>query len=143
MTTATAPAPRIRRGHYPVLERPAAPPSNDLAAEVAQRLAEYGPGCFIKSWEERPEGQQLIFTTRLKTFHKWRAHFMGEGLGDTDAAPWEAPPPDADTLRVYMQRVHCYSRHTRSEHITALRLYLDYWERPDLYRLVRPLRGAK
>ena len=103
-----------------------------VAAEMA-RARKYGKNYYIMSWEDRSEDQQAILEERLRTFQKWRRR-QGDLLPDDDN--WELKPPSRILLALYIQKVSMCGDNYRYQIFAVLRLYLKYWERPDLFRLV-------
>ena len=112
-------------------KRPTAP-----AESVEVALAEavpYGRHYFLKPWEQRTFDQQDMLEQRISAFQNWRRQ-EGEYLPNRHV--WELPPPDAGILRRYIIKTSlCYPHHCYQVN-TALRVYLKYWRRPDLFRMV-------
>ena len=92
----------------------------------------YGRHYWIKPLERRPPTMRRHIQEALDAFHNWRRQ-QGE---DPGAEPWQAPPPDASTLRVYLEKVNMCSQAWRERSRAALRLYLKAHRRPDLFRMV-------
>ena len=103
-----------------------------VAAEMA-RAREYGKNYYLMPWDERSEDQQTILEERLRTFQNWRRR-RGDTLTEDDC--WQVQAPSRTNLTLYIQKVSMCGDNYRYQVFAVLRLYLKYWERPDLFRLV-------
>ena len=110
----------------------------DPAAREINAVLAYGKNYFIKELEQRSSEQQWMLEQRLLSFQNWRRQ-RGEVLPEA-AELWGIPPPEPETVRVYVAKLSVGNRQHCSRSFSALRLYFKHWARPDLYRLVERIK---
>lgn len=96
---------------------------------AAARL--YGKHYYIRRYDDRPSGEQEKIDRALSAFRSFRRE-RGEEMG---CDMWDMPPPDVDTLKIYIILLRQSSRPWRDASVAALRLYFLHIKEPELFRL--------
>ena len=97
----------------------------------------YGKHYKIKRFRDRTAGEQDKIECALSAFRGFRVSRGEELTGDI----WNLPPPDAETLAVYLFYLRHSSRPWRDASVAALRLYFRHIENPELFRMVEAPRA--
>ena len=122
LTLAKRPAARVDR-------------ADDALTEAVAEAVAYGKHFFqMTPWESRTPDQQYMLEQRISSFHNWRRKH-GERLPE-DAEVWEIPPPDANTLGRYIIKTSLCCPHHCYQVCAALRVYLRFHRRPELFVMV-------
>ncbi len=113
-------------------ERPVSPVRQDCPDVRA--IDRFGKHWLMVRFEDRSATMQERIEAALRSFRTFRKN-RGEPL-DCAVSVWEMPPPDPETLQVYLAATKHSSRGWRDAVVAALRLYCLEIDNPQLFRLV-------